>query len=526
MSTSKNRLLAKPSPIRGRSGPESLSSWLFRLAGANGFASYGELLDNAEIKLTPGVSLDVEPDRWGLMDTLQRMSGIPRKQLITHALDPALTAMTGSTGGISGRWMLPSRSSGSRFAFCPECLRDDEKIHWRSAWRLATTTFCVVHRRLLVDACWHCGAPLLIGGSRTMSLARCENCAHRLQESPSPPRVRGVSKWRFIAPQRATHRHFPVPLVHPKLWWDGVLVLLNVLSRHRLASKLLEAQHATALVPILTRMAGGTRLSFGRESISLRHQMLGLADWLTREWPARFVRSMDRARITYGEFCTTELAVPYWLETVCKQWLDRSRYQVSVVEVRSAAEVLQRKGQLVSKIAIKRLLGVTEGKALDVFRPAMRRRLSDVELLLIARALDSDLSTCPSGRDARSALLRDACSIAAAAWLGTSLASTSELKVVQGRRLLKEWHEAAAVEGARGQLASVFYAWMVQYLSSGRLRFERYDQPQQALFLSRFGEPTQGFGLAARFAELLRRCDVAEWPLGARLLCLDRRRTI
>jgi len=122
--------------------------------------------------------------------------------------------------------------------------------------------------------------------------------------------------------------------------------------------------------------------------------------------------------------------------------------------------------------------------------------------------------------------LRDACSIAAAAWLGTSLVSTSELKVVQGRRLLKEWHEAAAVEGARGQLASVFHAWMVQYLSSGRLRFERYDQPQQALFLSRFGEPTQGFGLAARFAELLRRCDVAEWPLGARLLCFDRRRTI
>ncbi|MCJ9671445.1 TniQ family protein [Neorhizobium sp. SHOUNA12B] len=513
-----DKLLVRPAPIAGTAWSESLTSWLFRLALANGFTTYGELLQNEGIPLASRALIDVDPERWVLLSRLEQLSGIPPELLRSHALDRALTAMTGTPGGTAGRWLMSSGGHGCRYSICAACLAEDGKPHWRRAWRLTVTTVCPVHMRLLVDTCRCCGSELILSGLRTASLKLCEHCGCALHADPDPVRVRRISEWRLIDPQDAPQSVLPVRVVHSKLWWDGVRVLLNVLGRPRLAAKLQKAGLPRPLVPILARMATGPRLSFDRQSAAVRHQMLDLMDWLTRDWPARFISRMNDASITCGEYATAGIPVPYWLWSVCKENLERKRYRTTLAEVSCAAALLREVHRPVSKLAIKRLLGVTEGKALDALHPVMTRRLSDTEMLAVAKLLNADLEAASSAREQRASLLRDACSIAAAAWLRISLKAVSGLALEDGQALLQEWRDVARIDGACGRLARTYLVWMELYLRGTRMRFERYDLPQRALFLSRFGVPTLGFGLAARFADLLRRSGVFEWRLGSRLL--------
>ncbi|WP_080647944.1 TniQ family protein [Variovorax atrisoli] len=510
-------LLVRPPPIAGKAPLESLASWLFRLARANGFTSYGELFQNGGIGLSSHALVDLNPDRWNLLSSLEQLSGIPVEQLRAHSLDGALTAMTGMSCSIAWRWLMASGGQGCRHSICAICLVEDATPYWRSTWRLSVSAVCPVHMRLLVDACSACGSELILSGKRTISLKMCEHCGSPLLDRPAAATVQRISKWRRPNPQDTPRHLLPVRVLHSKLWWDGVRVLLNVLSRPRLASKL-QGYLPRSFAGALTCVASGPRSEFDRQPPEIRHQMLELVNWLTRHWPSRFIATMNAAHITCGEYATVEIPVPYWLWAVCKEHLERKRYRMTQAEVSSVEALLSEINHTPSKIAIKRMLGVTEAKALDVIHPVMTRRLSDTEMLAVVKLLDSDLEAAPIAREHRSSLLRDACSIAAAAWLGISLKAVSALPLEEGYGLLQEWRKAAIANDARGQLARSYVAWMQRYLSGTRVRFQRYDLSQRALFLSRFGVPTQGFGLAARFADLLRRSNVSEWSLGSRLL--------
>lgn len=512
------RLLARPAPLEAAGQTESLTSWMFRLAHANGYTSYGDFLQNQGAKLSPLALADMTPDRWALLAVLHQLTGIPYQRLKTLSLDETLIAMTGSFGGIAGRWLLSSGGRGCRYSICPLCLAQDQKTYWRGAWRLTTSTACPIHKQLLLDSCGKCGAPLLISGGRVHSLGRCETCGQRFHATPGLNHVSRISKWRTAPPNRLLPSQLPVRVAHTKLWWDGVRVLLNVLARPRLALKLQDAGLPRSLGPILGCMSADARLKFDRQPVSTRHQMLNLVDWLTTDWPARFIKSMNNARITCNEYAIAEIPVPYWLWCVCKEHLDRKRYRITAAEVSAATNLFGSDAPEVSKVAIKRLLGVTEGKAIDVLHPTLTRRLSDKEMLSVVELLNADLAATVTAREQRASLLRDACSIAVAAWLGISLRAASSLNVGHGQTLLQEWRLAARADDTRGQLGRSYLAWMECYLQSTRARFERYERPQSALFLSRFGVPTHGFGLAARFANLLRRCGIAQWQLGSRLL--------
>lgn len=177
-------LLVRPAPITGVARPESLTSWLFRLALANGFTAYGELLQNEGILLTAHTLVDLDPQRWSLLSNMERLSGIPVEELRPHALDGALTAMTGASGSTAGRWLMSSGGHGCRYSICAACLAEDEKPHWRSAWRLTVSTACPIHMRLLVDTCRGCGGSLVLSGARAVSLKTCEHCGRALHEDP------------------------------------------------------------------------------------------------------------------------------------------------------------------------------------------------------------------------------------------------------------------------------------------------------------------------------------------------------
>lgn len=513
-----DRLLVRPAPIAGPCGSESLTSWIFRLASANGFATYGELMHDANIVLSASTLIDLEPERWALLAQLQQLSGVCVPLLQKHTLNAALVAMTGSPCSTAGRWLMPSSGRGCRFAVCPACLAEDSRPYWRSAWRLSVSTICPVHRHLLVDTCSGCAGPLVLTGTRMASLRHCEQCGQALHVKVTPQVAPRVSKWRMVPAHELRRACLPVSVAHSKLWWDGVRVLLNVLSRAQFARKLQQSGLPRRFAPVLACLTAGQRMPFDHRPLETRHRMLDLIDWLTKEWPSRFVRCMNNARITHSEFSTSEIEMPYWLWSVCKRHLEKKHYWPSVTEVAGAVALLKSTNRQVSKHAVKRLLGVTQGKALNVIGAPILRCLSSAELLAVAQLLNADLSVTSTAREARASLLRDACSIAAAAWMGVPLKAVARLSIDDGEALLQQWHAAACMEGVRSELAQFYLVWMERYLCRTRSRFERYDLPQQALFLTRYGVPSQGFGLVPRFADLLRRARINEWPLGSRLL--------
>ncbi len=518
-----NGLLTRPQPLIVQGEAEALSSWIYRLAVANGFETYGQLFANARVKISCRASLDSLSERLGVLRSLRELSLYPEERLEQHTLQEDLQALSGDGSVTNGRWVLTANAGlvdrgGGRYAVCVDCLESDRTPYWRRSWRLSTTTICHRHGKMLVEACPSCGAPFMLWGRRSAPLDQCGLCWQRLQPTSPLPGSIETQSWRWSAPSAAIASQFPVALGYSHLWWDGIRVLLNVFSRPKLAKKLQCLPCSRLITSTLEDLAGQPRADFDRQPVAVRHELLNLCQWLVADWPSRFVRSMNEAGITWTEFSTCEIEMPYWLWSVCKVELDRRRYQVTEGEVKAAAALIARNGGAASKIAVKRMLGVTEGQALDISHPMKRQALADSELVRIFQVLDQDLIEAPSSRDMQATLLRDACCFAVSAWLSISFKKASALALSDGQEMVETWLEAAAEDSEKGVLAKLSLKWMELYLGGTRAKFERLNPPQTALFISRFGLPTNGFALAARFASLLRRCEIDGWERGARLL--------
>lgn len=518
-----NSLLVKPVPLGADDATESLSSWIYRLAVTNGFDNYSQLFANEHVKVSGAASLDISPGRWNILKILEHLSLRSVDSLVRHTLQDSLLALSGDSGASNYRWVLSvganvQKGHGGRYAVCVDCLASDQVPYWRSIWRLSTSTICRKHQRFLLDACPFCAAPFMIWGGRIVGLNRCAVC-HKLITTTTFARdsARKVPSGELTTALTVPSA-FPIRLSYNHLWWDGLRVLLNVLSRPKLAHKLRDIPCTDSIHSVLRDLAEHARVDFDKQPVRVRHELLNFVNWLTCNWPHRFVQTMNKSGITWTEFSTCEIDIPYWLWSVCKTELDRKRYRVSDGEVQAAAALLASKGSATSKIAIKRLLGVTEGRVLDLSHPKKRRALTDGELVRIARLIDDDLGKAATGRTVQAAMLRDACSISVSMWQQISLRATSSILLSDGQKLIDEWRAASRESGERAELATRFLKWMTLYLGGTRAAFERFNAPQVNLFLSRFGVPTKGFALAGRFADLLRRCDISDWERGAHLL--------
>lgn len=518
-------LLVRPAPRGEGDERESLPSWLHRLSVANGFASYGELFSYERLKVPTSAALDVAAHRWEFMPALHQLSQLRSGVAEASTLAAELYALSGDPEGGLRRWILtPDHRHGAqgtnRHVVCPECLRTDAIPYWRMSWRLSTTTICPKHRTLLVDLCPDCGASMSINGARSVDLRRCENCARSLLPIPtiSPPGSMALPSWRTVLPSEAEPADFPVTLSFSHLWWNGIRSMLSVFMRPKVLAKLMSLQLPEPCALAVQTLASSPRLEFDRQRVAIRHGLLLLADFLTTDWPRTFAKLMNQASITSGEFAACEVSMPHWLSVVVRTELNRKRYRVGEEEIRSARAVLEASRSATSRIAVKRLLGVREATAINRALPVTRRHLSDGELLRVLTMLDSDIAAAPTGREVQATMLRDAACIAAAAWFRISFSKASALDLAAGAALAKSWSAAAQEQTQQGKIATLAARWLTLYLRGTRVRFERPGYPQAVLFISRYGVPTQGFGLAARFASLLRRNGIDGWERGSHLL--------
>lgn len=158
---------------------ELLSSWLHRLALANGIAprSFAGVLGLDERMWSPRLDFQLPRHVGGL---LADQTGVPQE---------AISVMT--MGGCAmAPLLLPLRDSAHRncstwMQYCPDCLAADDAPYFRRQWRLASRVSCFVHGCGLRDRCPACHAGVAaFDQSGLVPQHFCTRCGFDLRAPP------------------------------------------------------------------------------------------------------------------------------------------------------------------------------------------------------------------------------------------------------------------------------------------------------------------------------------------------------
>ena len=135
---------------------ELLSSWLHRLALANGIAprAFARVLGLTARMWSASLDLKLPAD---VATLLQAHTGISQHQLSAMSL----------TGSPLKPLLLPLRNNGRRdssrwLQFCSRCLIEDAQPYFRRRWRLATRFCCSKHGCGLRDRCPSCRSGIAV----------------------------------------------------------------------------------------------------------------------------------------------------------------------------------------------------------------------------------------------------------------------------------------------------------------------------------------------------------------------------
>ncbi|MDC9813083.1 TniQ family protein [Rhizobium binxianense] len=160
---------------------ELLSSWLHRLAYANGLAP----------KAFTRV-LGLNPGMWSAALDLRLPADITNLLCAKTGIAPDhLVAMT-LPRDLPGQLLLPLRYNGHRdsaawLQFCCRCLAEDPQPYFRRRWRLATRVSCTQHGCRLRDPCPSCqGCIAVFDQAELVPQHYCVACGYDLRRAPIP----------------------------------------------------------------------------------------------------------------------------------------------------------------------------------------------------------------------------------------------------------------------------------------------------------------------------------------------------
>jgi hypothetical protein len=155
---------------------ESMTSYMIRLAEANGLRSMKELVALVGIPRRRLVSLYDSPDypAPSYYEGLAQITGCPEERLLHTTFLPLLQRF--------GRSMHPRHlhrflagSLASSLRYCPSCLAECSLPYYSLLWRFLVLPGCIEHGGQFLDQCGHCGSllPLLSSPPRC---AKCPTC--------------------------------------------------------------------------------------------------------------------------------------------------------------------------------------------------------------------------------------------------------------------------------------------------------------------------------------------------------------
>ena len=179
---------------------ELLSSWLVRLAHANGckVQTFCHLaLPQQEIW---NRDIDRSAPLW-LLKAMSRHTGTaPRivHQTTLRKFEGWLFKQYRASGTIN--WIIALKQYhrqhlGHSLQFCPRCLADDPEPYFRVSWRLGSYTFCPDHKIMMHDRCPSCSSPIAFHRQelgkpeqyQQIGMHVCFNCGFNLCHSLQVP---------------------------------------------------------------------------------------------------------------------------------------------------------------------------------------------------------------------------------------------------------------------------------------------------------------------------------------------------
>ncbi|MDP2875492.1 MAG: TniQ family protein [Holophaga sp.] len=322
---------------------ETMTSWLLRVAEANGIPFQALCAEGWQGKKVQQTCLDRCPsDR--IVEALMRCTGRTAKEIRSTTLG----ALGGRLfqGPLQGRtqWVLPS-SEGKRSAghqqFCPECLAEDGKPHYRLGWQLAFATGCPRHgNRPLLDACPFCHSPLDLAHNHAPKkrnqpdhrITVCRHCGMDLREAIGI----GTDGVRLltVSLDRKGHALQAQMAAGLREGWmrvggqEGVFACLAFDGIHQIVKSLTAKRSAPRLWTVIGKRLGmdghGIYMKLGIEGhpfesldVTRRRHLMSLAAWLLDEWPHRFVSVCREAKVWSNHIKQDRLdRTPFWLANV------------------------------------------------------------------------------------------------------------------------------------------------------------------------------------------------------------------
>jgi hypothetical protein len=214
--------------------------------------------------------------------------------------------------------------------FCPECLKD-QGVYLRRSWRLSLVTLCERHGCSLRDRCPNCQSPIHfhrteMGDGKLTSVIpvnTCPLCRSRLIEtgndSPMDPRALATQAALLTRLRSNTSS-----LEYFEVWSH----LLGLLASPRPRFVQFRAHVATAAeYPPPNKRDPGDRITslFDAMEIDSRRRLLGMADWLWQDWPARLVTCARATGIRASDLTRDFAVAPEWYHRAVEPLSDARR---------------------------------------------------------------------------------------------------------------------------------------------------------------------------------------------------------
>lgn len=471
---------------------ELLSSWMVRLARANGYkihSFYAQFF--GPDRQIWNRDIDHHAPDW-LIHGLSERTGVPSSRIEDMTLRSYESfAFERMNAAGSTRWILAvGVYHRTRLAygqqFCSLCLQEDDEPYLRKHWRLALVTVCQQHSVLLQDCCAACGRPVVahradMSSHRSrqprMSILHCSFCkalinAPMTSASDSAVALQGVIN-DILAKGYAD---IGSSVVYSHLYFDGLRLLMGGLSRL--------SDHKQR------------NIEFERATVSQRLRRLSAASELLTEWPAGFLGKRSALNKPYSLFSASKGLAPYWLHSVLRQDLLNKAAELSKAEAQSIAlAVAHQTGSRTSSAA-------RAFSRRDVGRFLRPKPISDEMAEMLLASIDQDISEAKGKRRLR--LLRDKVLFIAGRCLHLTIPQLLALRVSQFNKPSPRKFSFWTIPNNESKATSMLH-W---YVKEVRLKLSPNTQAE-TLFISSTGLGLRDSNVGMRFSKALVRSNLA-----------------
>ncbi len=326
---------AKPKP------DEILSSWIIRIASANGLAPESLTSERWDR------DLDSNPAK-SLLRRLAALTGATVAAVAATTLESYEGTLFESRSDSSlPQWILPlgifgDKRRGYGMQLCALCLEADP--YFKKAWRLALSVACCEHRVLLRDRCAGCGRPITYHdlprvrrAGRLQPLMACPGCKSFYTNSsglvaaaPDILEAQGTLNDAMDC-GFATINSEPV---HALLFFQGLRSMIGTMITGKRSTGLRAAiSQSGTTVAAASGWRKGERFEF--LNVEKRAEILHLIPRLLEDWPHKFVAACRTARIRRSDLLNgyrSVSTIPYWYACQISK-MTKAQYRMNSQEI-------------------------------------------------------------------------------------------------------------------------------------------------------------------------------------------------